>query len=234
MWGWNNIEHEKSLTTCLSPHVGWVIILRGPRRRLIPEVGAPQKVSSLILQILPGIPTTSESVAGALWTQMKVPCVPSIESIVQNGDFQLWIKKINQRKKWNPSNFPIWYDSHYIWASQVAQWWRNCKRHGFNPWVRKIPWKRAPQPTSVLLPGESHGQRSLVDYSPQNCKELNTTKETEHTLTHYIWAPAHIRAGFQRWNTFSKKNPCFLWNLLGISMSFKHFNLIFSPIKRDA
>ena len=30
-------------------------------------------------------------------------------------------------------------------------------RQGFNPWVRKSPWRRAWQPTSVLLPGESHG-----------------------------------------------------------------------------
>ena len=40
------------------------------------------------------------------------------------------------------------------------------KRHGFNPWVRKIPWRRAWHPTPVFLPGESHGQRSLVGYNP--------------------------------------------------------------------
>jgi len=39
-------------------------------------------------------------------------------------------------------------------------------RHEFNPWVRKIPWRRAWQPTPVFLLGESHGQRSLVGYSP--------------------------------------------------------------------
>ena len=42
-----------------------------------------------------------------------------------------------------------------------------CKRHkglGFNPWVGKIPWRRAWQPTLVFLPGKSHGQRSLVGY----------------------------------------------------------------------
>ena len=43
---------------------------------------------------------------------------------------------------------------------------RRCKRHGFNPWVRKIPWKRARQPTPVFLPGEFHGQRILVGYGP--------------------------------------------------------------------
>ena len=36
----------------------------------------------------------------------------------------------------------------------------------FNPWVEKIPWRRAQQPTPVLFPGESHGQRSLMDYGP--------------------------------------------------------------------
>ena len=37
---------------------------------------------------------------------------------------------------------------------------QECRRHGFNPWVRKIPWRRKWQPTPVFLPGESHGQRS--------------------------------------------------------------------------
>ena len=42
----------------------------------------------------------------------------------------------------------------------------DVKRRRFNPWVRKILWRRAWQPTPVLLPGESHGQRSLADYGP--------------------------------------------------------------------
>ena len=41
-----------------------------------------------------------------------------------------------------------------------------CRRHGFDPWVGKIPWRGAWQPTPVFLPGKSYGQRSLVDYSP--------------------------------------------------------------------
>ena len=35
-----------------------------------------------------------------------------------------------------------------------------CRRPGFDPWVEKMPWRRAQQPTPVLSPGESHGQRS--------------------------------------------------------------------------
>ena len=40
------------------------------------------------------------------------------------------------------------------------------KRHRFNPWVGKIPWSRAWQPTPVVLPKKSHGQRSLAGCSP--------------------------------------------------------------------
>ena len=46
----------------------------------------------------------------------------------------------------------------------------------FNPWVGKIPWRRKWQPTLVLLPGKSHGQRSLVGYSPWGHKESDTTE----------------------------------------------------------
>ena len=42
-------------------------------------------------------------------------------------------------------------------------------------WVGKIPWRRAWQPTPVFLPRESHGQRSLVGYSPRGRKESDTT-----------------------------------------------------------
>ena len=41
-------------------------------------------------------------------------------------------------------------------------------------WVRKIPWSRKWQPATVFLPGESHGQNSLVGYSPEGHKESDT------------------------------------------------------------
>ena len=56
-----------------------------------------------------------------------------------------------------------------------------CGRPGFDPWVRKIPWRRKWQPTPVFLPGESRdspppGWRSLVGYSPWGRKELDMTE----------------------------------------------------------
>ena len=66
-------------------------------------------------------------------------------------------------------------------------------------WVRKIPWRRAWQPTPVVLPVESHGQRSLADHSPRGRKESDKTETTKHpaqvllstyhvlTMTHSIY-----------------------------------------------
>ena len=61
----------------------------------------------------------------------------------------------------------------YVWISQVAQVVKNpstnagkLKRWGFNFWVRKIPWRRAGQPTPLFSPRESHGQRNLKVFSP--------------------------------------------------------------------
>ena len=62
---------------------------------------------------------------------------------------------------------------------------RRHKRHGFNPWLGKIPWRRKWQPTPVFLPGESHGQRSLVGYSPYDHKESDMTEVIYHA--HMLW-----------------------------------------------
>ena len=55
---------------------------------------------------------------------------------------------------------------------------KSHRRHVFHPWVGKIPWRRARQPTLVFLPGKFHGQRSLAGYSPWGRKESDTTKAT--------------------------------------------------------
>ena len=62
----------------------------------------------------------------------------------------------------------------------------DAKGRGFDPWVRKISWRRAWQPTSVFLPGESHGQKSLVGYSPWGGKESDTTEVTRHACTQRV------------------------------------------------
>ena len=61
-------------------------------------------------------------------------------------------------------------------VKHLLQW----GRPGFDPWVGKIPWRRKWQPSTVLLPGKSHGERSLVGYSPWGRKESDTTERLHH------------------------------------------------------
>ena len=69
---------------------------------------------------------------------------------------------------------------------------RRCKKHKFDPWVRKIPWSMKGQPASVFLPGKFHGQRSLEGYHPwgHRVRQDWATKHARtraRTHTHYIF-----------------------------------------------
>ena len=75
----------------------------------------------------------------------------------------------------------------------------HCRRRGFDPWVGKIPCRRAWQSTLVFLPGEFHEQRSLARYSPWDHKESNVTETTKNTCMHQ-WDPFSL-------SLKKKKNP---------------------------
>ena len=95
---------------------------------------------------------------------------------------KFWLK--NKLFKDPNSSFQNWdFSSSYLFLRCILQlmfpWWLigkeftcQCRRHGFNPWSRKIPWRMEWQPTPVFLPGEFHGQRSLAGYSPWGCKRV--------------------------------------------------------------
>ena len=63
---------------------------------------------------------------------------------------------------------------------------------GSIPGSGRFPWRRAWQPTPVFLPGEAHGQRSLVGYGPWGHKELDTIEGAQH---------AHQRLGLSALTT---------------------------------
>ena len=63
-------------------------------------------------------------------------------------------------------------------GKELACPFRRPKRRGFNLRIRKIPWSRKWEPTPVFLPGESHGQRGMVGYSPWGCKESDMREGT--------------------------------------------------------
>ena len=69
-------------------------------------------------------------------------------------------------------------------------WWLSgresaclSRRHGFNSWVRKIPWRSKWQPTSVFLPGKSHGQRSLAGYRRWRHKRVRHDLATKQSVS---------------------------------------------------
>ena len=63
-----------------------------------------------------------------------------------------------------------------LWGLRQSRIHLQFGRLGFDPWVGKIPWRRAWQPTPVFLPGESHGQRILVGYSSWGREESDMTE----------------------------------------------------------
>ena len=82
--------------------------------------------------------------------------------------------------------------SPYPFHIGLLQWlrrWRiclQCRRSGFDPWVGKMPWRRECLPTPVFLPGEFHGQKSLVVNSPWGLRVRHTWATftvTYHTFT---------------------------------------------------
>ena len=62
-----------------------------------------------------------------------------------------------------------------------------CGRPRFKPWVGKIPWRRKWQSTPVLLPGKSHGQRSLVGCNIWGRKESDTTERLHFNSSYIFW-----------------------------------------------
>ena len=101
-----------------------------------------------------------------------------------------------------------------------------CRRHGFDPRVGKILWRRKWQNTLVLLPGEFHGQRSLVGYSPWGPEKSDTTEhEQQHILygvreegPHNITEPFPDTQGIKRLrsqlgSSFNNPGDCFVSSL---------------------
>ena len=64
-----------------------------------------------------------------------------------------------------------------------------CRRFKFDPWVRKIPWKRKCPPIPAFLSGKFHGQRNLAGYSPWGHRVRHDWLSTHmhaHILTLYL------------------------------------------------
>ena len=99
---------------------------------------------------------------------------------------------------------------------------RSHKRRGFNPQVRKIPWRRVRPPTPVFLPRESHGQRSLVGYGHRVAKSWTLltacTHAHTHTHTHNIISTFQMRKLSSR-EIIDQRSLCRLVGKVGFQFS---------------
>ena len=77
---------------------------------------------------------------------------------------------------------------------------RRCKKHGLDPWIGKIPWRREWPLMPVFLSGEFHGQKSLMVYIPWVAK--SQTQQSMSTMTTKRWKQADKLVG-------SNNNTCF-------------------------
>ena len=124
-----------------------------------------------------------------------------------------WAKGCSDNR-WNIISGPIWEGvSPWGLAFKYVNWVDfpgssdgkesvlQCKRPRFDPWVGKISWRRAWQPTPVFLPGELHGQNSLVGCSPQGRKELDMIERLTLTCTFVNWVKEIIPT--KRWASSS-------------------------------
>ena len=119
------------------------------------------------------------------------------------------------------------------WES--ASWISGHRRRGFSPWIRKVPWKRKWQPTPVILPGESHGQRSLVGYSPWACKETRRSDSTTTTTKARRWTQKMyllicwyltLKANSSQWLTHGDWSVSFACLWTSYLLSYHHLPLL--------
>ena len=86
--------------------------------------------------------------------------------------------------------------------------------NGFYPWVGKIPWRRKWQP-APLLPGESHGQRGLVDHSPWVTESQIRLKQlSTHSLNSETVFSAKVRGSSQVFSLRAFPYLSFEWQRL--------------------
>ena len=122
----------------------------------------------------PAVPTSINSI------EKIHPSLADLFSVIintTNGFLTLWKVSFQVSRKWHL----------HLVVRYIGKICLQFGRPGFNPWVRKIPWRRKWQPTPVLLPGESHGGRSLGGYSPWDGKESDMAKQLTHTFVYQLY-----------------------------------------------
>ena len=132
--------------------------------------------------------------------------------------------------------------SDYAFASLLAQMVKiclQCRRPGFTPWVRRIPWRREGLPTPVFLSGEFHGERSLANCSPVGSAKSWTGLSDGHFhfyAFHYAFvcnSLAQKENPHHRHHLAPPPQTCFSWQnsliTMGLPGGIKRIIFLFPP-----
>ena len=114
-----------------------------------------------------------------------------------------------------------------------------CRRHrrlGFDPWVGKIPRVGSGNlPTPVFLPGKSHGQRSLVGYSPCGCKESDMTEQLMSMLFVCIYSFTSLETNIKlyHWKSLVLVYVVVFRNLIDVAKYNRKYSYSYYPYLRN-
>ena len=131
----------------------------------------PSLKASSSLQLAFGLPIF-------LHPEAPNPLGPTSARVSLFQDIQVLAK---QRDPWTMKLHCLLIGCPLVWWLRQLRICLQCRRPRFDPWVRKIPWRREWQSPPVFLDGEFHGQRSLVGYSPWGHKQSGMTEQLSLT-----------------------------------------------------
>ena len=131
-----------------------------------------------------GLPQLRQKHEPVQWRQTR----PSPNQLDPAG---LWRARVGGDRHYHCLRFVMGFPGGTSGKGSACQC-RIYKRSGFSPWVGKFPWSRKWQPIPVLLLGKCPGQRSLMVYSPWDCRESDNIEHTHKVcyatiLWQYRW-----------------------------------------------
>ena len=124
----------------------------------------------------------SSSEHSIFYLNLRVPRKPNTRKKENQAFLTVLMRKVGDHDLW----LHTWGEG-LPWGLSGKESTCQGRRPGSDPWVWRIPWRRAWQPTPVFLPGESHGQRCLVGYSPWGRKESNAVHFSRSAVSDSLW-----------------------------------------------
>ena len=170
------------------------------------------------LGLIPGSGRSSEERNGFLLQYF-------LENAMDRGAWQATAHGVSGYN-WSTNTFVLGFPG----GASSKETTNQCRQHNrcmLDPWVRKIPWRRADNSLQCLLPGKFHGQRCLVGYSLWSGKKSDMSEHAHtHTLYIYTYLYSHIYLKF-----YTKVYVCNLKNSKVSANAFHLPDIFYSDIK---